>query len=599
MRRIVAVLAVIALAAPLAKAEDNLESLVDQLAKIDEPGFGYSAYFSGTEFLPYRDTGEISTLVLGAAQHARSETLRRIVEKGTDSVPVLLKHLDDPRKIQLKPLSGMMWLSFPDEYDFNRRTKDRPPAGVNRGYAPLDKGAPDNHAITVGDLCFVALGQVVNRAFVASRYQPTGGLVINSPTYSKTLCKVTRDDWSKLTRQQHRQLLIDDFKTPDYEGRRIGAYLRLAFYYPDAVEPLVLTELAKPTFDALKIEALCREQLYKAKQPAQRRQIFEAFIKSEGPASAAGVQAQLFDDLEMLEASEEHRLSPALTAYSTQPRELLIQLFGKPSTVKSADRPFVDESSEAAERARFIRALAHDPSQKIGDAVKAVYLKNRQDDYMASACLVSLASRGYGDFLLGELRRVDFATTTTDPLKLSCLEAIATSQAEPVQAELLKIIRGTINDDYFMAALAGVKKADDDLVLEAAKKILGRLPVDTNHGEGILTMIEERYPKQAKEIFKSFLAVGSARRAETMCRVLWNGGTMTNEVLKPLLDDKRFLDGFNSPIRVCDRAAKAITNGSHSLKFDEDWPVPKKDAAIAELKTTTRSGHGKPPTPGP
>jgi hypothetical protein len=36
-----------------------------------------------------------------------------------------------------------------------------------------------DHVVTVGDLCFVALGQIVNRSSAAVRHQPTGGLVIS------------------------------------------------------------------------------------------------------------------------------------------------------------------------------------------------------------------------------------------------------------------------------------------------------------------------------------------------------------------------------------------------------------------------------------
>ena len=143
-------------------------------------------YFSGGEFLPYEDTGQ-----MGTSRYRRfaSNTFRVAAQdrrKGADAVPVLLKHVGDTRAIKMKPVSGMMWMDFPDEYDFNRRTR-KPPKGVNRHSFGGGRDQPDDHAITVGDLCFVALGQIVNRHFSATRYQPTGGLMVNSPTYSKAL----------------------------------------------------------------------------------------------------------------------------------------------------------------------------------------------------------------------------------------------------------------------------------------------------------------------------------------------------------------------------------------------------------------------------
>ena len=45
-------------------ANDDVTKLLDKLVEVTEPGFGYSAYFSGSEFLPYADTGQMGTLVL-------------------------------------------------------------------------------------------------------------------------------------------------------------------------------------------------------------------------------------------------------------------------------------------------------------------------------------------------------------------------------------------------------------------------------------------------------------------------------------------------------------------------------------------------------
>ena len=56
------------------------------------------------------------------------------------------------------------------------------------------------------------------------------------------------------------------------------------------------------------------------------------------------------------------------------------------------------------------------------------------------------------------------------------------------------------------------------------------------------------------------------------------------EILAPLLDDKRELSGFTIPMRVCDRAAEAISHTSKDNPFDSDWGVKRKDEQIAKLK---------------
>ena len=58
----------------IAAADDKeSEQLIDQLVNVSEPGFGYSVYFAGGEFLPYENTAEMGTLVIGLSRAARSE----------------------------------------------------------------------------------------------------------------------------------------------------------------------------------------------------------------------------------------------------------------------------------------------------------------------------------------------------------------------------------------------------------------------------------------------------------------------------------------------------------------------------------------------
>ena len=460
------------------------EALINKLTEVSELGYGYSAMFSGSQFLPQADADEVHTLVLGSQRPTKSSTLEAIVRQGIIAVPSLLKHLDDDRKTQIQPVKGMMWMSFADEYDFNRRVRKQSPEGVN--LQTLGQ-KPSPHQITVGDLCYVALGQILNRSFNATRYQPTGGVVVSSPTESKRLCAVVREDWQGLTEEKHRQSLIQDFLTPDSEDRRIGAYRRLALYYPQSVEGLVLKQLSEPKW--------------------------------------------------------------AVT-----------------------------------EKTRFIEALVHDDSKRIGDAVKQAFLQTPQDDYFSPACLRCLASRGYASFLVAQLEAIEPDAVEPDRLHLEYLRAISTSKERAVREKMLDILKRARNADYFMAALGGVEPPEGDMVLVLAKKLLDGLPEDTKQGLNMLQMIGQRYPGSAVRIYQDFLKSGSARRAETMCRVLWYGNPLSKQILAPLLDDKRELKGFSIPMRVCDRAATAISQTTDRIRFDSEWTVTQKDEAIIKLK---------------
>jgi hypothetical protein len=274
-----------------------------------------------------------------------------------------------------------MWTSFADEMDFNSRTEAPPPPTVNRDDSV---GEPAPYQVTVGDLCFVALGQVLDRSWNAVRYQPSGGLVISSPSRSAPLRQAVEKALDGWTVARHRAQLVRDFREPDHARRREGAALRLAFYYPDALEDPAVELLARPTFDVFAVERFARDTLYREPDRARRRTLFERFVHDAGPAGRAGLLLQLFDDLSTLEADEEHRLSPRLTAFATQPRECLVDLYGQPAAVRAKARPWIEYVS-ATELTRTVEALAHVRSARIDAAARALMATTGDED-LRRAC---------------------------------------------------------------------------------------------------------------------------------------------------------------------------------------------------------------------
>ncbi len=63
-----------------------------------------------------------------------------------------------------------------------------------------------------------------------------------------------KKEWGQLSPNQHKESLVRDFLEPDSEYRRIGAYVRLGYYFPKELEPLVLKQLAEPRYDAFRVE---------------------------------------------------------------------------------------------------------------------------------------------------------------------------------------------------------------------------------------------------------------------------------------------------------------------------------------------------------
>lgn len=377
--------------------EADVEVLINELPSTSEVGVGYSGRLSGWEFLPCPATEELGVMTLPTDSTKRSDVMKEIVEAGYRAVPLLLKHMDDARKTAIPPIECMMWTREEDEYDFNHRTRKDSPRGVNKD---LDESVSTSrsHTITVGDLCFVALGQIVNRKFSATRYQPTGGLVVNSPTMSKGLCNVVQTDFKDFTETKLRQSLFDDFTNPDSDERRNGACIRLSYYFPGAVDALAVKQLDVPNWDVYRIEEFVREKLYHEKSAPGCRKLFEDFITQNGPQYSDGVLLQLFDDLKLQEADEQHNLAPPLQE-KFDARNALVQLYGYPSEVKGADVPYVNTWS-CGEEAGFVDSLSYTRSGKIDEAVYQIYLRSLDEPVLSIACARRLVHKGHDEELL-------------------------------------------------------------------------------------------------------------------------------------------------------------------------------------------------------
>jgi hypothetical protein len=324
-------------------APRSFDDEIAALAHVDASGVGYSPTTDEDEFLPDPRGRQQGSLVLGQAPPQASDALTRLVEAGADAVPALLRHLGDATPTKLPPMRAMEWRETSNEYDVNRRTTKRPP-GTNLEHGASDSDKP--YFVKVGDLCFVALGQIVNRSYAAVRYQPTGGLIISSPVTAAALRDAARAEWGTLTRASLIASLTRDFREPDFEERRSGALVRLGYYAHDVAKTLYDAEIKQPTYDVFKVEAFARA-VY-AKSTADRAKAFKAFAVDD--ATRDGLEQYFFEDLQTQEAYETKRISPANAGADYRARECLVELYGKPATVKASDRPFPKFSEESAHR---------------------------------------------------------------------------------------------------------------------------------------------------------------------------------------------------------------------------------------------------------
>ena len=401
------------------------EQLIDRLVKVRHAGIGYSGAMAGSQFLPLTGSGRTGMLILGRAAPRRSATLTRLVARGLRALPSLLRHLNDHRPIALPPVRAMMWLSRAPEVDFNRRTER---ALLPRPRSALPSGGPRQHQVTVGDLCFVAIGQIVNRGYNAVRYQPTGGLIVNSPPLDLAIRSSLRNRWRGLTLAAHKRLLTRDFVKPDFDGRRIGAYRRLVTYYPLLAARLVVSELRRPSYDLFATHRFVR-RLYGVpprRWRGARMRFLARYGGAQRPAVDDGIVRDLFGDLSTQEAYEQKRISPPHTGAGYRARQILVQVYGRKRSVQSSQRFYPRFASHTA-RGRLIKALLRPKTtatanRRVDRALLAL-LGTTLEVSLALAVMEHLLGHGYTQALRAAVKRLRPRATADELKSLAQLQA--------------------------------------------------------------------------------------------------------------------------------------------------------------------------------
>lgn len=204
--------------------------LIDQLVNVSHPAPGMHPTATVSAFIGVDESPQFRGGILFSQKPVVHPAMRELVRMGVSALPSLLDHLSDDRKTGLVIDRGTyrgFTILLGAGYD---------PRFPDGDTYPAPKGsvwAVEEYTLRVGDLCFVAIGQIVNRDLHALQYQPSLMLGIDSPVKVPSLADAVRKDWQGLTAREHRQSLIDDAGDSD-PARSAGALERLAFYYPRA-----------------------------------------------------------------------------------------------------------------------------------------------------------------------------------------------------------------------------------------------------------------------------------------------------------------------------------------------------------------------------
>jgi hypothetical protein len=119
-----------------------------------------------------------------------------------------------------------------------------------------DEEPLETYTVKVGDVCFVAIGQIVGRPYRAVQYVPSGTIGITSPVKDRQLRERVRAIWaSKDPARKLLDSLLTDYATEGkYNGKSLDGWddgsdyqtkaaMRLLYYFPEETVPLIAARL--------------------------------------------------------------------------------------------------------------------------------------------------------------------------------------------------------------------------------------------------------------------------------------------------------------------------------------------------------------------
>lgn len=202
-------------------------NLIDDLVDIGAQAPGLHSTALVRAFIADNSPSEFAGGVIGSVAPKSFPQMTELVRRGVSSLPLLIQHLDDTRPTKLT-VGGdfFMFRYFSDEYD--SKTSAR-----RGGRAGLEKNFDGNYTVRVGDVCYALIGQIVNRDLLPIRYQPSAGLVVNSPIEAPVLIEEVKRDWGGIDATEHKASLLADARAGSDLWKYGPALRRLRFYYPD------------------------------------------------------------------------------------------------------------------------------------------------------------------------------------------------------------------------------------------------------------------------------------------------------------------------------------------------------------------------------
>jgi hypothetical protein len=248
--------------------------LIDDLTQIDSESVAiHSSYLPPVGFIADDAPVSLRTSREGVVVPDVPPQMRELVKRGPVALPELIKHLDDkrPTKLEVGRLPAPYAFSakfFGDMYD--PRVRDWEPKGPRHPHPPSKaiwvNDTYTTYTLKVGDVCYVLIGQIVNRHLAAVQPVPTGLLVVNSPIEVPELLDLVKSDWGSGDAETVKASLLADIRSTNYQvhaetvvnpkqqlfnDQQHATYVvnpalrRLRLYFPDIYRVLAGDDLTK------------------------------------------------------------------------------------------------------------------------------------------------------------------------------------------------------------------------------------------------------------------------------------------------------------------------------------------------------------------
>lgn len=244
---------------------DHIRQLIADLALVDKQDLGFSDTYIGWQFSPLKGTEPVGVMRLVDPIQHPSQPMEALVRSGPTALPYLLEALTDktPTKLTLQcPPVEEAIMRMVRELPLNPLNQREQQEATDIGAAFKDGPYLSHYTVTIGDLCMVAIGQIVGRPYQAAYRKRELTILINSPCHDPELATKLRAIWSSKEPAQHllnsllldyategvsNGVLLDDF----WQASRfqIEAARRLLFYFPDQAVPMIANRLRSLKFD--------------------------------------------------------------------------------------------------------------------------------------------------------------------------------------------------------------------------------------------------------------------------------------------------------------------------------------------------------------